>query len=288
MAGSAPATRPGSRALRAFARRHMAVVSAAALLTLVLMAVFAPYVTPYDPNYIDLMLRNQPPSAEHWFGTDRTGRDMFTRTVYAARVSLTVGVAAVGIALLIGTTLGALAGFFGGMTDNVIMRFTDVMMTFPVIIILLTAAAIVGPGLVNTILIIGLLTWTVPCRLVRSKFLELREEEFVQASQAMGARPRRTIVRHVLPNSLDVIVVYGTLGVANAILLEAGLSFLGLGIQPPTSSWGNMLNLARNLTVLELSPWQWIPPGAAILITVLAINFLGDTLRDVLDPRMRS
>jgi peptide/nickel transport system permease protein len=287
MAASGFGTSPAGRALQYFGRRHLAVASAAMLLLLVLAAIFAPYVTPYDPNFVDLMVRNQPPSAEHWFGTDRTGRDMFTRTVYAARVSLAVGIAAVGIALLIGTVLGALSGYFGGVTDNLIMRFTDVVMTFPVIIILLTVAAIVGPGLMNTILIIGFLTWPVPCRLVRSKFLALREEEFVQASRALGARSVRTIMSHVLPNSLDVIVVYGTLGVANAILLEAGLSFLGLGIQPPTSSWGNMLNLARNLTVLELSPWQWIPPGGAILITVLSINFLGDTLRDVLDPRMR-
>lgn len=288
MADSDTAPSTANKALRYFARQYLAVASAVILVLLVLVAIFAPYVTPYDPNYIDLRLRNQPPSVEHWFGTDRTGRDMFTRTVYAARVSLAVGITAVAIALLIGTTLGAISGYFGGLTDNIIMRFTDVVMTFPVIIILLTMAAIVGPGLVNTILIIGFLTWPVPCRLVRSKFLALREEEFVQASIALGARPTRTILNQILPNSLDVIVVYGTLGVANAILLEAGLSFLGLGIQPPTSSWGNMLNLARNLTVLELSPWQWIPPGAAILLTVLAINFLGDTLRDVLDPRMRS
>jgi peptide/nickel transport system permease protein len=181
----------------------------------------------------------------------------------------------------------ALAGFFGGWVDGLIMRFTDVVMTFPPIIIILTVVALTGPGIVKTLLIIGLLNWPVPCRLVRAKFLSLREQEFLVAARAMGASAARMIGVHAFPNTVDVLVVYASFGVVNAILLEAGLSFLGLGVQPPTASWGNMINVARNLQVLEQQPWQWVPAGIAIVLTVLACNFMGDGLRDALDPHMK-
>ncbi|HEU5431234.1 MAG TPA: oligopeptide ABC transporter permease [Thermomicrobiales bacterium] len=280
-----PIESPARRAIRRFLRHRVAVTGLVLLAVIAVLAIFAPLVGSYNPTEIDLRARNQGPSLAHWFGTDRTGRDTFARTVYAGRISLAVGVAAVAISASIGALLGAVAGYFGGFADGLIMRFTDVIMTFPAIVIILTAAAIVGPGLVNTILIIGLLGWPTPCRLVRARFLSLRDQEFIQAARALGAPTPAIIVRHAFPNCLDVLIVYASLGVATAILLEAGLSFLGLGIQPPTPSWGNLLNVARDVSVLENQPWQWMPAGAAIVLTVLAVNFIGDGLRDALDPR---
>jgi peptide/nickel transport system permease protein len=278
---------PGAIAMKRFFRHKLAVIGLVVLVIMVALAVFAPWVTPYKPNEIDLLARNQGPSMDHWFGTDRTGRDVLTRTIYAGRISLAVGVVAVGISLVIGATLGSIAGYFGGIWDSLIMRFTDVIMTFPAIVAILTLAAIAGPGVRNIMIIIGVLNWPIPARLVRSKLLTIRNQEYVHAAQALGVPPYRIITRHALPNAIDVLLVYSSLGVATAILLEAGLSFLGLGVQPPTSSWGNMLNVARDVSVLEGQPWQWLPAGAAIVITVLAVNFVGDGLRDAFDPRMK-
>ncbi|HEX5499611.1 MAG TPA: ABC transporter permease, partial [Thermomicrobiales bacterium] len=244
-----PIESPTRRAIRRFLRHRVAVTGLAILTIIALLAIFAPLVAGHSPTEINLRARNQGPSAAHWFGADRTGRDTFARTVYAGRISLTVGVAAVAISASIGALLGAIAGYFGGVVDSIVMRFTDVIMTFPAIVIILTAAAIVGPGLANTILIIGLLGWPTPCRLVRARFLSLRDQEFIQAARALGAPTPQIIVRHAFPNVLDVLIVYASLGIATAILLEAGLSFLGLGIQPPTPSWGNMLNVARDVNV---------------------------------------
>ncbi|HEY8448559.1 MAG TPA: oligopeptide ABC transporter permease [Thermomicrobiales bacterium] len=278
---------PARQTIRRFLRHRLAVVGLVIATLIVLLSIFAPLVTEHGPNTIDLRARNQGPSAEHWFGTDRTGRDTFARTIYAGRVSLAVGVVAVAISVAIGSILGAVAGFFGGWVDSLIMRFTDVIMTFPPIVIILTVAALAGPGVRNTMLVIGLLNWPIPCRLVRAKFLAIREMEFVVAARALGAPRRRIIGLHAFPNVIDVLIVYASLGIATAILLEAGLSFLGLGVQPPTPSWGNMLNPARNVSILEQYPWQWMPAGAAIVLTVLAVNFIGDGLRDALDPRMK-
>lgn len=278
---------PTRQALRRFRRHRLAVVGVVVLAIFVLLAVFAPLIARVGPNAVDLLGRNQGPTAKHWFGTDRTGRDTFARTIYAGRVSLLIGFAAAAISIIIGALLGALAGFFGGWADGLIMRFTDVVMTFPPIIIILTIVALTGPGVVKTLLIIGLLNWPVPCRLVRAKFLSLREQEFLVAARAMGASAARMIGVHAFPNTVDVLVVYASFGVVNAILLEAGLSFLGLGVQPPTASWGNMINVARNLQTLEQQPWQWVPAGVAIVLTVLACNFMGDGLRDALDPHMK-
>jgi peptide/nickel transport system permease protein len=276
---------PWRQVVRRFLRHRLAMVGLTIFVAIALMAIFAPLVTLHGPSHTDLRARNLEPSADHWFGTDRTGRDTFARVVYAGRVSLAVGIAAVAISATVGALLGALAGYFGGLTDGLIMRFTDVMMTFPPIVIILTLAAIAGPGVNKTILIIGLLNWPVPCRLVRAKFLTLREQEFVVAARAIGAPTVRIIGRHAFPNVIDVLIVNASLGVAVAILLEAGISFLGAGVQPPTPSWGNMLNVARNVSVLEGAPWQWMPAGGAIVLTVLAVNFIGDGLRDAFDPR---
>jgi peptide/nickel transport system permease protein len=279
---------PTRQVIHRFLRHRLAVSGLILFAVIALLAIFAPLVAQHGPNEINLRDRNLGSTAEHWFGTDRTGRDTFARTIYAGRVSISIGIVAVAISGSVGALLGALSGFFGGMVDSAIMRFTDMVMTFPPIVILLTLAAIAGPGIGKTMLIIGLLNWPVPCRLVRSKFLALRQQDFVLAAEAIGAPKRRIILVHAFPNVIDVLIVYASLGVATAILLEAGLSFLGLGVQPPTASWGNMLNVARNVNVLENFPWQWMPAGGAIVITVLAVNFIGDGLRDAFDPRTRT
>lgn len=278
---------PTRRVVRRFVRHRLAMTGLVIFVVIALLAIFAPLVTRHNPEAVDLLARNQGPTWDHWFGTDRTGRDTFARVIYAGRVSLAVGVVAVAISIVIAVVLGATAGFFGGRIDNVIMRFTDVMMTFPPVVIILTVSAIAGPGVRNTMLVIGLLNWPIPCRLVRAKFLAVRQMEYVTAARALGVPTNRIVRRHALPNAIDVMIVYASLGVANAILLEAGMSFLGVGVQPPTPSWGNLLNVARNISVLEGFPWQWMPAGAAIVLTVLAVNFIGDGLRDALDPRMR-
>jgi peptide/nickel transport system permease protein len=278
---------PGRLAMRRFFRHRLAVVGLTILTLIVVAAILAPWLTPYEPNQIDLRARSQGPSTDHWLGTDRTGRDVLTRTIYAGRISLAVGVVAVLISVALGALLGSIAGYFGGIWDNLIMRITDVFMTFPAIVAILTLAAIVGPGVGNIMIIIGVLSWPLPARLVRSRLLSIRNQEYIHAAQALGVPSSRIILKHALPNALDVLLVYSSLGIATAILLEAGLSFLGLGVQPPTSSWGNMLNVARNVSVLESEPWTWIPAGLAIVASVLAINFVGDGLRDALDPRLK-
>jgi len=278
---------PTRRTVRKFTRHRLAMSGLVVFSVIAMLAVLAPLVSQHDPDAVALRARNQGPSSDHWLGTDRTGRDTFARVVYAGRVSLAVGVVSVAISVVVATVLGAIAGFFGGRVDNLIMRFTDVMMTFPPVVIILTVGAIAGPGVRNTILIIGLLNWPIPCRLVRARFLAVREMEYVTAAHSLGVPTSRIIRRHALPNAIDVMIVYSSLGVANAILLEAGMSFLGVGVQPPTPSWGNLLNVARNISVLEGDPWLWMPAGVAIVLTVLAVNFIGDGLRDALDPRMR-
>jgi peptide/nickel transport system permease protein len=275
------------RVVRRYMRHRLAMAGLAVFLVIALLAVFAPVISRHDPDAVDLRARNQGPTWDHWFGTDRTGRDTFARVVYAGRVSLAVGVVAVAISVAVAVVLGATAGYFGGRVDNVIMRLTDVMMTFPPVVIILTVGAIAGPGVRNTMLVIGFLNWPVPCRLVRAKFLSVREMDYITAARSLGVPTNRIVRRHALPNAIDVMIVYSSLGVANAILLEAGMSFLGVGVQPPTPSWGNLLNVARNISVLEGYPWLWLPAGVAIVLTVLSVNFIGDGLRDALDPRMK-
>lgn len=279
----APAAQLWSR----FRRHKLAMTGLVVMAVIVTLTLLAPAIARFDPNAVNLLARDQSPTFTHWLGTDRTGRDTFARLLYAGRVSLLVGLAAVSISVAVGTVAGALAGYFGGLVDAIIMRVVDVIMTFPAIIVLLTTAALFGPGIDRIIIIVGLLNAPIPCRLVRSRLMALRTQDFITAAEALGARSSRVILRHALPNSVDVLIVYATLGFANAILLEAGLSFLGLGIQPPTPSWGNMLNAARSISVLEGYPWQWLPAGAIIVLTVLAINFLGDGLRDAFDPRSK-
>ncbi len=275
-----------SRFWRRYRRHRLALLGAAALFILVGIAVFAPLITSHDPLRVNMRDTKEPPNEVYVLGTDKAGRDMWARLAYASRISLSVGVVSVSIYIVIGTILGAIAGYYGGFTDSLIMRFTDTVMSFPGLIIIITVVSFVGPSIYNAMLVIGLLGWPGTCRLVRGQVLQLREMEFIEAARSMGTPAPRIILRHILPNVVPYLIVVATLGTASAILIEAGLSFLGLGVQPPTPSWGNMLNSARQLTLLEQFPHLWLPPGFMIAITVLSINFIGDGLRDALDPRM--
>jgi peptide/nickel transport system permease protein len=274
-----------SEAWRRFRRHRLATIGLAILILLVLLCAFAPLISPFDPNAIDLEARNQPPSLEHWLGTDGTGRDVFTRILYGGRISLSVGVVAVSISAAIGVMVGCIAGYFGGRIDALLMALVDMVMTFPRLVIIIAFVAVVGPSIFNTMVVIGLLSWPAIARLTRGEILKLRELEFILAARSLGTRNGTIIFEHILPNALSPVLVAVTLDVATVILLEASLSFLGLGAQAPTASWGNMLSDARTLSVLETQPWIWIPPGVMIAITVLSINFVGDGLRDALDPR---
>lgn len=276
---------PLGRALGRFFANRSAVIGLVVLLVMVGAILLAPPLLGLSPNAIDLLSLNKPPGARHWMGTDGVGRDVFARLLEGGRISLLVAVSAVAISLCIGFLMGALATFGGRVLDGAIMRLVDLAMTLPPIVLLLVLASITGPGIAPTIFVIALLSWPILARMVRARLLELRERDFVLASRNMGAGTWHLIWRHALPNTLDVLVVYATLQMANAVLLEAGLSFLGLGVPPPDASWGNMLNSARSVLVLEQFPWQWLTPGAALVITVMATNFVGDGLRDAFDPR---
>lgn len=279
--------RPRRQTLRLFVRHRLALFGVAVVLVLSLAAIFAPQIAPHDPNHVDLRAAEQGPSAKHLFGTDKNGRDILSRIIYGTRVSLSVGLISVSIYIIIGITLGAISGYYGGAVDSIIQRLTDTVMCFPGLIIIIAAVSLVGPSIYNIMIVIGLLSWPSICRLVRGEFLSLREKEFVTAARAIGARDRRIIFRHLLPNVIAPITVAATFGVAIAILTEAALSFLGLGVQPPTASWGNMITSAQSATVLQQMPWLWVPPGVMIAVSVLSINFIGDGLRDALDPRTK-
>jgi len=274
---------PGSRALRRFLRHRLALFGLVILIIIGLAALLAPLIAPYDPAAQNLVDFRQPPTARHWLGTDGFGRDVLSRLIHGARPSLSVGLIAVTIYELIAIVLGSLAGYYGGKVDWIIMRAVDVVMTFPSLIIIIFLVAILGPGLRNTIVAIALLRWTEPTRLVRGQILSLREMDYVLAARSLGGKDGRIIRRHILPGVVAPLVVHATFGVATAILLEAALSFLNLGILPPAASWGNMMTAAQELVILEQMPWLWLPPGLAIMLSVLSINFVGDGLRDALD-----
>ncbi|HEY4167355.1 MAG TPA: ABC transporter permease [Reyranella sp.] len=276
---------PLRRAVSRFFGNRAAVVGLAILIPIVLAALTYNWWWRYAPNDIDLLAMNKPPAGNHWLGSDGVGRDVMARLLQGGRISLLVASVSMVISTLIGFVVGAVAGFAGRVVDGVSMRLVDLAMTLPPVIFLLVLASIAGTGIVPTIIVISLLSWPVLARMVRARLLELRERDFVVASRGMGAGLWHLLVRHGLPNSIDILVVYATLQVAAGILLEAGLSFLGLGVPPPEASWGNMLNSARSTLVLESYPWQWMIPGAALVLTVLAINFVGDGLRDAFDPR---
>jgi peptide/nickel transport system permease protein len=270
---------------RFLGRYGMFVAGAGIVGFMSIAALLAPLIAPYDPTALNVDVILQGPSAAHWLGTDALGRDVFSRMLYGARVSLWVGFVAVGLAVGIGLALGLTAGYFGGLTDEVVMRGVDVMLCFPSFFLILAVIAFLEPSLTNIMVVIGLTSWMGVARLVRAETLTLRGRDFVLASKLAGAGPVRIISRHILPNAAAPVLVAATLGIAGAILTESALSFLGLGVQPPTPSWGNMLMEGKD--VMEIAPWLSVFPGLAILITVLGYNLLGESLRDIFDPRLR-
>ena len=268
-------------------RRHKAGLVALVLVTVeIAAAIAAPILIPrdlaIDPNPLNILQR---PSSGHWLGTDEVGRDIFARLIYASRISLSIGFLAAAMAIVVGTSVGSLAGYFGGWLDNVLMRVTDAMLSIPTLFFLIVLSVTLGPSVRTMVLVIGLLSWMELARIIRANVLSLKRREFVEAARTIGARGPAIIARHLLPNTLAPIVVAATLGVGNALLTEASVSYLGLGVQPPNPSWGNMLYNAQSY--FFNAPWITLYPGIMILVTVLCINFIGDGLRDALDPRMK-
>lgn len=274
-------------AARRFRRNRLAVVGLAVIGALALVALLAPWLAPYDPvaqqDIIHTSLLS--PRLTHWLGTDRFGRDVLSRIIYGARISLSIGFLATAISITVGTLMGAVAGYFGGRVDAVLMRFTDLVLAFPRLILLILVVALFSPQLSVIILVLGLTQWPGTTRIVRGDVLSLKQREFVQAARALGFSRWRIIFRHLVPNVLAPVIVAATLGVGNTIVLEAGLSFLGIGVQPPTPSWGSMV--ADGRTALLGAWWVATFPGLVIVLVVLAFNLVGDGLRDALDPRLR-
>jgi peptide/nickel transport system permease protein len=277
---------PTRAALRRFLRHRLAIVGVVLVAIIIVMAVAAPVLTPWQPNRIDFVTGSrQPPSSLHVLGTDVVGRDVWSRVLFGARTSVTVGLGAVGLYLMIGTILGMIAGFYGGAFDQLIMRFTDTILSIPPLLLIIVFVSVIGPSIGSVILVIALLGWPVTCRLVRGQLLVLRESEFITAARVVGAPDRTILFRHMLPNALGPLTVVATFGVATAVLLESSLSFLGLGVRPPEASWGNLITEAISPVVLNTLPWQWMPAAIAITATVLGVNFIGDGLRDAIDPK---
>lgn len=269
--------------MRRFRAHHLAKISLVILVVVGLAALFAPVVAPYDPDAI-VGTFSGAPCKEFILGTDQIGRDVFSRLLYATRISLLVGILATVISTVIGVVLGLIAGYFGGVADMILMRFTDMVMSFPYILLVLVAAAVLKPGLWSIILILGFVDWPGVARLVRGNVLSLRETNFVKGNVVAGMPLRHILFSEILPNTVAPILVYATSVMAISMLDEAALSFLGMGVQPPMASLGNMLNGAQSITVLTSQPWLWLPPGIMIVVLVVSINFVGDALRDAFDP----
>jgi len=273
-----------ARVIRQLKNNTRVKISLGLIILIIGVAIFAPIISPYDPNEINLGATLQPPSSQHLLGTDRMGRDILTRIIYGTRISLLVGIIAVGISGLLGVIFGTLAGYYGGYVDGIIMRIVDVLLAFPSILLAIALVAVLGASLFNIMLAIGIVNWVGYARVVRGEFLSLKNKEFVSAARAMGANTFRIIFKHMLPNCIAPIIVMATLGMAGAIITESSLSFLGLGVQPPTPSWGEMLNTGRQ--IIRQAWWVSTFPGIAIMLAVLSFNILGDGLRDALDPNM--
>jgi len=270
-------------ALERFLDHRLAVASVGVLAFLALTAAAAPLLSPYDPERTNLLLIFEPPSVAHPMGTDSLGRDLGTRILYGGRVSLTIGVLVVTLAISIGVLVGGIAGYYGRAADAILMRLVDMMYSFPRLFLLILFAVLFGGKLLTVVVVLGALSWMTTARLVRATFLSVKHREYVEAAHCIGARDREIVLRHILPNSLAPIIVAATLGVAGAILAESTLSFLGLGVQPPTPTWGNMLKDAQ--ADMTAAPWTAVFPGFAIFLAIVSINFIGDGLRDALDPR---
>ncbi|MBC8632691.1 ABC transporter permease [[Eubacterium] tenue] len=268
-------------------KNKLILIGTSILIILIIVSFIGPLFIKQDISSVDLYNISSPPSGEHLLGTDDLGRDVLARLLYGGRVSLLVGVFATILQVMIGTILGVLAGYFGGAIDAIIMRIVDIVMCFPFFIVAIALAAIVGPSVVNLIIIIAILSWTDIARIVRAEVLSIKERDFIMASKAIGFNNLDIILKHIIPNVLSSILVATTLSMATAILMEASLSFLGMGVKPPMPSWGNMLTAAQNMRTLSSEWWLWIPPGFMIIISVLAINFLGEGLRRKLDPKRK-
>jgi peptide/nickel transport system permease protein len=274
----------GSRFVRKFLNNRLAVIGLVIFTIILLAAIFAPLLTPWDPTAINLRAINKPPSAEHWFGTDKTGRDVFARVLYGGRISILVGLGSALVSAVIGVIIGCYAGYVGGWIDAVAMRVSEAIMAFPEIILVLVLVSILGQSLFNIMAIFIVGGWCGIYRLVRAQMLSLREEEYVQALRSFGLNRALISFKHMLPNALGPVMVNITLSTAAFILQEAGLSFLGLGVPLAMPTWGNILNVAQDLTVLQKSWWLWLPVGSFISLFVLSVNFIGDGLRDASDP----
>ncbi len=268
---------------RRFKRHRLAMISMVILGILVFAAVFAPWLSPYSPTQINPSF-SAPPSAEHWLGTDTIGRDIFSRLLYGTRVSLLVGFLTAALSTVVGVALGLLSGYLGGVVDMIIMRFTDMVMSFPYILLVLVAASIFDPGMWSIILILGFVDWPGVARLVRGNVLSLRETNFVKGNIVAGMSKTHILWSEILPNTIAPVLVYATSVMALSILDEAALSYIGLGVRLPDASLGNMLNGAQSLTILTGKPWLWVPPGVVLVLLVVSINFIGDALRDAVDP----
>jgi peptide/nickel transport system permease protein len=266
-------------------RNKLAMIGLGIVIFLILIAMLAPVISPYDPILRIKEDSGLGPSSIHWFGTDILGRDIFSRVIYGSRISLEVGVIAVGISLIIGLFLGALSGYFGNVSDIVIMRIADIFFAFPYILGAIAIMTVLGPGIVNIFIAIGILGWASFARIFRGSILSIKNKEYIEAARALGASKYRIITRHIFPNAFAPIIVYATMNVGTAIIVEAALSFLGIGVQPPTPAWGKML--AESLEYIDTAPWLMVFPGLAILITVLGFVLLGDGLRDAFDPKLK-
>ncbi|USG68261.1 ABC transporter permease [Brevibacillus ruminantium] len=276
---------PKNRAWERFKRNRLALISLFVIGGLILLALLAPLIAPYDPAEQNLIDKLKPPSKEHWFGTDELGRDLLSRVLYGARVSLSVGIFAVVFNVVIGIVIGSTAGYYGGKIDGILMRFTDIMLSFPTKFVLIAVVTILKPSLINIIIVLVAFGWMGKARLLRGQILSVKNREFVDAARTIGMSDFRIIFRHILPNSLAPVIVSATLQVGGMILTESTLSFLGLGIQPPMASWGNLLQSAQNLTIMAKAPWYPFIPGFMICLTIMCFNFIGDGLRTAFDSR---
>ena len=272
--------------INAFNKNKLALYSLIFILLIILAAVFAPYISPYNPDKINVNAMLQPPSFTHLLGTDQLGRDVFSRLIYGARISVEVGFISVSISLFIGIIIGAFAGYYAGLTDGFLMRFVDIMLTFPSFFLILAVSAILRPSIINIMIIIGLTSWMGVARIIRAEFMQNREKDYVLSAKAAGASDLYIMFIEILPNVVAPILVSATLGIAGAILIQASLAFLGIGIMPPTPSWGGMLS--RGKTYIMVAWWLTLFPGIAILLTVLSFNLVGEAVRNALDPRYSS
>lgn len=274
-----------------FKKNNIALSGVVIFVLLVLMVIVGPLLSPYSPDYMDMKAISMAPSADHWLGTDELGRDYLTRLMVGGQISMAVGVFAVSIMTVLGALIGGIAGYYGGLVDNLMMRLNEIVSSFPFLPLAITISAVLGVKvppeykMYITMMVIGLLGWTGLARMIRGQILSLRELEFMQAAKALGISDARIVVKHLLPNTFAYIIVFATLGMADAIMAESSLSFLGLGVTPPTPTWGNMIQYAKDMYTLQMKPWLWIPPGVCILLAIMSINLIGDGLRDAFDPK---